>query len=88
MAQVKLLFPSLANAGGIFSSIAPHTALLTVILPEDQTNDTIERDCFHFRSPKFINWVQMSVSNMKPLMFDQEKIKSLSFCAEEENDYE
>ena len=49
MAQVKLLFPSLANAGGIFSTIAPHTALLSVILPEDQTNDTIEKEHFIFR---------------------------------------
>ena len=36
MAQVKLLFPSLTNAGGLFSFIAPHSALLSMALPEDQ----------------------------------------------------
>ena len=87
MAQVKVLFPSLANAGGIFSSIAPHTALLSLILPEDQANDTLEKECFQFREPKLINWAQMSVAYQRPLMFDQERIKSLSFCAEEDNDY-
>ena len=40
MAQVKLLFPSLTNAGGLFSSIAPHSALLSVAIPEDQATET------------------------------------------------
>lgn len=88
MAQVKLLFPSLTNAGGLFSSIAPHSALLSVAILEDQATETTEREQYHIRIPKATRWAQVSVHSPKPLMFDQERIKSLCFAMEEDNDYE
>lgn len=42
MAQVKLFIPGLANPASLFQLLAPHTALLSLALPEDQNQETTE----------------------------------------------
>ena len=42
MAQIKLLFPTLANAGSLFPTMAPHSALLSLARLDDRTQDTQE----------------------------------------------
>lgn len=42
MAQVKLFIPGLANPASLFQILAPHTALLSLALPEDQNQETTD----------------------------------------------
>ena len=42
MAQIKLLFPTLANAGSLFPSLSPHSAFLSLTHLEDRTQDQQE----------------------------------------------
>ena len=37
MAQVKLLFPGLTNAANLFAFMSPSSGLLSLAVPDDQT---------------------------------------------------
>ena len=88
MAQVKLLFPLLSNASGLFSFIAPHSALLSLALPEEHAQEAVE-SCSAKVSPLVAanNWTNSHQPVQPTAFFEAERASGLRLAMEEDNDY-
>ena len=79
MAQIKLLFPTLANAGNLFQIIAPHSALLSIALPDDQTQESTEKvDHPKLTLPNTKKWRKVKEESVHSLFIGREKVHTLS----------
>lgn len=90
MAQVKLFIPGLANPASLFQILAPHTALLSLALPEDQNQEAPEVVNERFKScvPREFSWKKYSEKVSRTTVTIRENLKSLRFAMDEDNDYE
>lgn len=90
MAHIKLFFPGLANTTSLFSFITPHSALLSLTLPEDQNQEYPEPSAEHFKAyaHKSRPFRRFAARVKSEAFLIKEEVKSLKFAFEDDNDYE
>lgn len=90
MAQVKLFIPGLTNTSCLFQFMGPHSALLSLIFPEDQTQEPPEanKDRFQTHLPKAAPWKKMDQRSKFGASNLSQEARSLKFAMDEDNDYE
>ena len=87
MAHLKLFLPSLTFGQTLLNQLSPHTALLSTTLHEDQGCDRSKHThlCSYNVSS---SWHGLSFSRNSSVILAREKVRSLRFIMDEDNDFQ